>query len=157
MTPARLVPAFVLVLLFLVPSLGSAQHDVRVPPYSGTNYLNDFIAGDTLANGQRRDSSAVYVLQRGGNYLSNAVIVNRGYTLRMKANDTTGNVSKPIVYLYPGGTSQLPPGQFVNMRGDVIMKNIIVSGYFEPIPVRLTELQGALFDTQVAGLSLVID
>jgi Secretion system C-terminal sorting domain len=157
MGTTRIVTVFVLALLFLVPIQGNSQNIVRVPPFSGTNYLNDFIMGDTLANGQRRDSSAVYVLTRGANYLSNALMRNIGWTLRLQANDTTGNVSKPVVYLYPGGSSQLPPGQFVDMRGNLTMKNIILSGYFEPIPGNVTGLQGALFNTTAAGLNLTLD
>src|SRR5512143_2968028 len=88
-----------LVLLLLIPWEGNSQV-VRVPPYTGNNYLNQFIAGDTLANGQRRDSSAIYELQRGAYYLSNAVIRNPGWTLRIRANDTTAGVSKPVVFLY---------------------------------------------------------
>jgi hypothetical protein len=157
MGTTRLVTVFVLALLFLVSFQGNSQNIVRVPPFSGANYLNDFIIGDTLANGQRRDSNAVYVLQRGANYLSNAVMINRGWTMRLRANDTTGNVSKPLVYLYENPTTNLPPGYFVDMRGDVTMKNIILTGYFEPLPEKLAKLQGVLFRTNVAGLNLTLD
>src|SRR5512140_3869041 len=113
----RLATFFLLALLILIPLGADSQNVVRVPPFSGTNYLNDFVMGDTLANGQRRDSNAVYVLTRGANYLSNAIIRNTGWTLRLRANDTTGNVPKPSVFLYPNPSTQLPPGQFVDMRG----------------------------------------
>ena len=149
--------AFVLALLVLAPVGANAQHEVRVPPFAGTNYLNDFIVGDTLASGARRDSSAVYVLTRGANYLSNTLIRNIGWTLTIKANDTVGNVSKPIVFLYPNPTTQLPPGQFVDMRGDCIVKNLIISGIFEPIPADIAGMQGGLFNTTAAGKSLTLD
>lgn len=143
--------------LMLVPLAGYGQNIVRIPPFNGTNWLNDVIMGDTLPNGQRRDPNAVYVLQRGGLYLSNAVITNNGWTLRLQSHDTTGNVSKPVVFLYPNPNTNLPPGQFVNMRGDVTMKNIILTGYFEPIDTMVRGLQGALFNTATAGLNLTLD
>jgi hypothetical protein len=157
MRTMHLVTVVFLALLILIPFTASSQNVVRVPPFSGTNYINDFIMGDTLANGARRDTNAVYVLSRGANYLANALIRNIGWTLRMKANDTTGNVSKPIVYLYPNASTQLPPGNFVDMRGNATFKNIIISGYFEPIPADLTALQGALFNTTAVGLNLTLD
>lgn len=152
-----LAVAVVLALLVLAPVGANAQHEVRVPPFSGTNYLNDFIVGDTLVSGARRDSSAVYVLTRGANYLSNALIRNIGWTLTIKANDTVGNVSRPVVFLYPNPTTQLPPGQFVDMRGDCIVKNLIISGIFEPIPADISGMQGSLFNTTAAGKSLTLD
>jgi len=148
---------FVLALLVLAPLGANAQHQVRVPPYTGTNYINDFIMGDSLSTGQRRDSSAIYVLQRGQVYLANAVTRNIGWTLTIVANDSTAGVSKPIVYLYPGGTSLLPPGQFVDMRGNLVMRNLIISGYFEPIPANLSGLQGAIINTTAPGLNMTID
>ena len=149
--------AAVLAFLFLLPPEAGAQNKVRVPPFAGTNYLNDFINGDTLATGQRRDSTAIYVLSRGGSYLCNALIRNIGWTLKIIPNDTTGNVPKPVVYLYPNAQTQLPPGQFVDMRGNCYIKNIHISGYFEPIPANLTALQGALFNTTAPGMSLTLD
>lgn len=152
-----------LVVLSLLPVLSYGQHDVRVPPYIvNSKFLNDFIVGDTLSNGARRDSAAVYVLQRGGAYLSQAVITN-GYPLTFKTHDTTAGVSKPIIYLYPNATTLNPPGQFITMRANVSMKNIILSGYFEPgnyalkDTAYLNHLQGALFNTGVAGLTLTLD
>jgi hypothetical protein len=152
----RFVTIVALVLLVLIPLQGNSQV-IRVPPYTGSNYLNNFIAGDTLGNGQRRDSSAIYELQRGGYYLVNAVIRNIGWTLRIKANDTTAGVSKPVVFLYPASTGGNPPGQFVDMRGDLFIKNVIMSGYFEFTASELTKLQGALFNMTAAGKSLTLD
>lgn len=157
MRTVYLIIAVGLAVLVLAPIGANAQHEVRVPPFSGTNYLNDFILGDTLANGARRDSQAVYVLTRGANYLSRAVIRNTGWTITIKANDTTGDVSKPVVYLYENPTTLVPPGQFIDMRGNAVIKNIIIDGYFEPLPDKLAGLQGALFNTTAAGKSLYLD
>ena len=153
----HIATAAVLALLILIPLGASSQVKVRVPPYTGTNYMNDFINGDTTGTGARRDSTCIYVLSRGGLYLVNAVIRNIGWTLRIIANDTTGNISKPIVYLYPNPQTQLPPGQFIDMRGNCSVKNIIISGYFEGIPGNLNALQGALFNTTAVGLNLTLD
>ncbi|MBP1656402.1 MAG: hypothetical protein H6Q31_1003 [Bacteroidetes bacterium] len=152
-----------LVVLSLLPALVYGQHDVRVPPYIvNSTFLNNYIVGDTLANGARRDSAAVYVLQRGGTYLSQAVITN-GYPLNFKTHDTTAGISYPIIYLYPNATTLNPPGQFITMRANVSMKKIILSGYFEPGNYALKDtsylnhLQGALFNTNIAGLTLTLD
>jgi len=60
-----------LVVLSLLPALVYGLHDVRVPPYIvNSTFLNNYTVGYTLANGARRDSAAVYVLQRGVTYLS---------------------------------------------------------------------------------------
>ena len=158
MSTLRVLTVFILALLFLVPLQGIGQNIVRVPPFSGSNYINDFLMGDTLSNGQRRDTNAVYVLQRGQNYLCNAIIQNTGWKLRLAANDTTGDVSMPVVFLYPtGGAGSNPPGQFVNMFADVTVKHLVISGYFEPIPDRLVQLQGSLFQVSAAGINLTID
>lgn len=149
--------AVLLALLVLVPTLSNGQNIVRVPPFNGANYLNDVILGDTVGSGQRRDSNAVYVLQRGGAYLANAIIRNIGWTLRIQANDTTGPVARPAVFLYPNALTQALPGQFVDMRGNVVIKNIILSGYTEGAPEQLAILQGALFNMTAAGQSLTLD
>lgn len=154
----------VLVVLSLLPVMMYGQNLVRVPPFIvNSTFLNNFIVGDTLANGARRDSSATYVLQRGGVYLSQIAITN-GYPLRFQTHDTTAGISKPIIYLFPGAAPALnPPGTFITMRANVTMKNIILSGYFEPgnyvqaDTSYLNHLQGSLFNTAVAGLRLTLD
>lgn len=151
------VTVVLLAVLVLCPPGANSQHNVRVPPWTGTNWLNDIIMSDTVGNGARRDSLAVYVLTRGANYAANAIIRNTGWTLRITANDTTGSVARPRVYLYENATTLNPPGQFVDMRGDAIIKNIIMCGYFEPLPAGLTKLQGALFNMTAAGKSLTLD
>jgi hypothetical protein len=152
-----------LVVLSLLPVLTYGQHEVRVPPYIvNSAFLNNIIVGDTLANGARRDSAAVYVLQRGGVYLSQTAITN-GYPLNLKTHDTTAGISNPIIYLYPNASTGNPPGTFITMRANVTMKNIILSGYFEPGNYTLKDtsylnhLQGSFFNTAVAGKNLTLD
>jgi len=148
-----LVVLFVTV-LFLVPAGASSQNYVRVPD---TGFINSFIIGDTLANGTRRDTNATYVLTRGKAYVSDAVMTNTGWTFRLIANDTTGNVPKPIVYLYENATTLTIPGYFVRARGNVYVKNVAVVGYYEALPEKLAKIQGALFDFNASGFSITLD
>lgn len=153
----------VMLVLSLLPVSALSQNLYRIPPYSvNSTFLNQIIVGDTLANGARRDSNVTYVLQRGGVYLLQTAITN-GYPIRIQTHDTTGNVSKPIIYLYPSGSTGNPPGTMITMRANVALKNLIISGYFEPGNYSLKDtsylnhLQGSLFNTAVAGLTLTLD
>lgn len=140
-------------LLCIVGNTSDGQNIVRIPPYTQNSlYLNDQIVGDTLPNGQRRDPNAVYVLTRGGLYLSNNIIRNIGWTVRIRANDST-TTRRPVVQLYPNPTTGLPPGQFVDARGHVWIRNLIISGCYESAPVDTFwhGLQGALFNVSAAG------
>jgi hypothetical protein len=142
----------VLAVLFLVPAGANGQNSVRVPD---TGFLNTFIMGDTLANGTRRDINAVYVLTRGKIYLSDAVMVNTGWAFRLTANDTTGNVPKPVVYLYVSGTGTYP-GYFVRAKGDVMAKDVVICGINELLP-ELPKIQGNIFEANAAGLNITVD
>jgi hypothetical protein len=147
-----------LFLLVLIPLIVFGQGSIlRIPPYTvNGRFLNEQIVGDTLPNGQRADSNRIYVLNRGaGYYLSNTAIRNTGWRLRIRAQDSTG--SRPRIFLANNPTTGRPPGQFIDMRGNVEIKNLIVSGYFEPNPADLGGLQGALFNTTAPGLNLIID
>ncbi|MBI5473839.1 MAG: T9SS type A sorting domain-containing protein [Ignavibacteriae bacterium] len=157
MRKLQFVLASVLTLAFLLPVISNGQNLVRVAPFSGANYLNAVIMGDTLPNGARRDTNAAYVLQRGGLYLANGIIRNTGWIFRLQTHDTTAGVSKPVVFLYPTSAGGNPPGQLVDIRRDIILKNIILSGYFEPDPAEITKLQGSLFNTSVAGTNITFD
>ena len=152
-------------LLLLLPLLGWGQEAVlRLVPYNGTeaSFLNAQLAADTAANGGVIPANRVYVLQRGAPYLHKASFrVNAGQTIRMRANDSAG-VSRPVIFLYPtgtGGTPQNPPGNMIDLRGNLEFKNIVLSGYFEPIDTNLNNLQGALINvpTAGAGASLSLD
>lgn len=135
---------------------GGAHDFIVEPPTTTLTFLNNAIVGDTLPTGVRNDPLREYVLRRGKQYLVNAVIANRGYKLVVKAE--TGSGPRPIIYLYPTSTTQLPPGQFVNMGGDLTIKNIALTGYFEPgDTANLSGLQGGLINTSAVNLSLVID
>jgi hypothetical protein len=153
-----------LCLVLLVPLLASGQESIlRLRPYDGTaaSYLNAQIAADTLPGGVI-PANRVYVLQRGAPYLQNAVFrVNAGSTLRIRANDSAG-VGRPVIFLYPTGTGanpQRPPGNMLDLRGNMEFKNLVISGYFEPIDTNLNNLQGALINipTAGAGARILID
>lgn len=154
-----------LVVLLLIPFCLQAQESVlRLVPWNGdaSSYIDTQIGADTVAHSGVIPAGRVYELQRGAPYLSHAVInVNSGQTLRIRANDSVG-VRRPVIFLYPTGTGanpQRPPGNFAVLRGNFEMKNIVLSGYFEPIDTNLNNLQGALLNipTAGAGASIILD
>lgn len=148
--------AFMLFIPAVLFGQGGAHDFIIEPPTASGQYLNANISGDTTATGARVDPLREYVLRRGGMYLVNAFIRNTGYKLVLKAENGTG--PKPIIYLFPSTATQLPPGQFVSMGGDLKLKNLSISGYFEPGDTAyLGGLQGALINTNAIGLNLEID
>jgi hypothetical protein len=148
--------AVLLAVLVLLPisSQGQTLNYLRVPPYTVNNiYLNDFIMGDTLSNGTRRDVNVVYVLTRGGLYLSSGIInTQSNWALRITANDST-TTRKPVIFL----DGNPPPGNFANLRSNLWLRNVILGGYNELVPGNLTGLQGGLINTAAQGVDLVID
>jgi hypothetical protein len=148
-------------LLCLVPLLLFGQ-ELRLTPWvgQGSQYLNQQIAADTVANGKL--PNRVYVLTRGALYLSNGVFTNTGnWTLRLKANDST-TTKKPVVMLYPTGTGTTPwnpPGNLFQLGGSLSMKNIFVTGYYELVDTNRWNMQGALINipTTASGIGITID
>ncbi len=146
-----------LCLLVMVPMLLFGQEAIlRLRPYDGTpgSFINAQLAADTAANGGVIPANRVYVLQRGAPYLSNGSFrVYPGQTIRLRANDSVG-VARPFIFLYPTGTGtnpQNPPGNFIDLRGNLEMKSIVLGGYFEPIDSNLNNLQGQLISIPTAG------
>ena len=76
---------FIFSLFFLIPVLvyGQGPHDLIVNPNDG--YLNDVVAGDTTASGDRVDLDRVYVLKRDSSYFVNYRIDVDGFDVRMIA------------------------------------------------------------------------
>lgn len=103
-------------LVLICPLDARAQRTVEVMPGFGT--LNDAIDGDTLTTGERVDANTVYVLQRGGLYLTNGEIENR-FPLTVVAADGEG--PRPIVQpaVAAGGESARPftPRDDLTLRG----------------------------------------
>ena len=146
-----------LCVVILFPALTIGQESVlRIPDYiaSGGQFLNNQLAADTVANGGVIPANRVYVLTRGGLYLHNRVFqVRSGQTIRMRANDSVG-VRPPVIMLYQTGLSpnpHFPPGNMIDLRGNLEFKNLIITGYFEAIDTNLRNLQGALLNVPVAG------
>ena len=148
-------------LLFLLPVILFGQ-ELRLAPYSGqaSSYLNAQIAADTVANGKLPNRT--YVLTRGALYLSNAVFTNTGnWALRLKANDST-TTKKPVIMLYPSGTGTTPwnpPGNLFQLGGNLSMKNLEVTGYYELVDTNRWNMQGALINipATASSLSITID
>ena len=151
----------IVLLLMMIPILLTAQ-ELRLIPWTGTGsqYLNQQIAADTVANGKL--PNRVYVLQRGALYLSNAVFTNTGnWTLRLKANDSS-TTKKPVIMLYPtgaGATPWTPPGNLFQLGGSLELRNLQVSGYYELVDTNRWNMQGALINvpTSTSGVKITID
>jgi hypothetical protein len=150
----------VLLLFLFVPALLLGQ-ELRLQPYTvSSQYLNQQIAADTVANGKL--PNRVYVLQRGGLYLSNAVFTNTGgWALRLKANDST-TTRKPVIMLYPTGTGTTPwnpPGQLFQINGNLELRNLEITGIYELVDTNRWNMQGGLINipSTQSGLSITID
>ncbi|MGB2866834.1 MAG: T9SS type A sorting domain-containing protein [Bacteroidota bacterium] len=148
---------FMLLLVLLLPCVSSGQEAPLVLPdwtASGNQYLNAQIAADTAANGWV--ANRVYVLNRNGIYYVNALFrVDAGRTLKIRSDYDGSKHYKPTIYLYPtgtGGNPQNPPGNFIDLRGNLYLKNIMLSGYFEPVDSNLNNLQGGLINIPAAGV-----
>jgi hypothetical protein len=152
---------FLVCLVFLLPAVLFAQ-ELRLVPWTGqgSQYLNQQIAADTVANGKL--PNRVYVLTRGALYLSNAVFTNTGkWALRLKANDST-TTKKPVIMLYPTGTGTTPwnpPGNLFQLGGSLSLKNLEITGYYELVDTNRWNMQGALINvpTSTSGVTITID
>lgn len=134
---------------------------LRLAPFAVSGqYLNEQIASDTLANGKL--PNRVYVLNRGGIYLANASVTTpHNWTLRIRANDSV-TTAKPIVMLYPTGSGAnpaYPPGNLFSLQGNLEIRNLLITGYYEPVDTNLRNLQGQLIllPTTGTGVSVLID
>ncbi len=152
--------AVAVVLLVAKASFGQ-ENRLVLNPYDGSpgSMLMAQIKADTTAN-HGIPSNRVYVLKRGGLYLCTEVFnVPNGSTMNLRADYGAGK--KPIIYLYPTGTGanpQRPPGNmFVLLGSNLIMRNIAVAGYFEPLDTNLNNVQGGLVNTTQPGSSIIID
>jgi hypothetical protein len=146
--------------LFITAIAFGQEAVLRLTPYTvSSKYLNQQIADDTTANGFV--AGRVYELQRGGLYLVNRTFRNAGWTLRLRANDSA-TTRRPVVMMYPTGTGtnpQNPPGNFIDVQGSIELRNLIISGYYEPLDTNIRNLQGALFTmpSTASGNSIYVD
>ncbi|KUG26882.1 hypothetical protein ASZ90_003271 [hydrocarbon metagenome] len=99
---------------------------IEVP--SGVGTLNEVIAGDTTATGERIDpENTVYVLERYGFYLLTGTISNTGFPLKIWTAE--GGGTKPIIQpgVGEGGVSSPP----FRPRGDFHIKGAYVTAMDE--------------------------
>lgn len=147
--------SFAIFLILCLSSVMFGQKVKRLVPYNGTaetELITQIKADTTATNGLLADR--VYELEGGIGFpyiCQETFYVEAGQTLRFKSS----NNEKPVIYLYPTGTGsnpQRPPGYFIRLRGgSLYMKDIAVSGYFEPAPENLNNVQGGLFRNDNEG------
>ncbi|MGB2869619.1 MAG: FG-GAP-like repeat-containing protein [Bacteroidota bacterium] len=131
----------------------STESVLRLPPYStSSQYLNDQIAADA-----GRPANRVYELERGGIYLVNSQISNPGWTLRIHA-DNSEVTQKPVVMLYPPANG-ISPGPCIDVLGNVELKNLSITGYYEVADTNLRNTRGGLIAIQsgTSGWRIDID
>jgi Secretion system C-terminal sorting domain len=151
------VRSIIYILFLLLIPLASIFGQELVLPDFNTNglYLNAQVAADTNANGTRKDTNRVYVLKRGGIYLSNSHIDNNGYTLRIRGEYGSGE--KPVIWLVQNTTSGAYPGRFVYVDHNVKLKNLLVTGVAEGDTAAMSHMPGGLLQTISAGWDIEID
>lgn len=159
---AKKYGGIILFLAMLLQISAFAQSYLELAPYTGPGtFLMEQIRADTTAtSGLLPDR--VYLLQPGGLYLNTEIFnVPSGKTLRIKMKNVAGNTTKPIIFQYPQGTGanpHRPPGNLFQLGGgNLEMKNIIVSGYFEPVDSNFNNVQGGLINTNGEGSYIIID
>jgi hypothetical protein len=148
----------VLFLSFISPVLLMGQtnpHEMLIPPWSGSNYLNDVIVGDTTATGARVDPDRIYLLQRDGVYFVNTPIRNTDWELNLKAQDGAGR--RPVIFLVKNTTTGNNPAAFLQVAGNIWLRNLIISGILEADTSSFSLMQGQLIGTNQAGKDIVID
>ena len=149
---------FIFSLFFLIPVLvyGQGPHDLIVNPNDG--YLNDVVAGDTTASGDRVDLDRVYVLKRDSSYFVNYRIDVDGFDVRMRAEDGLGN--RPVIYMTVRTADGTFPGEIyrlINTGGNLWIKNLIMVGYIEAIENEIENIPSGLIRVNAAGYDIVID
>jgi hypothetical protein len=133
----------------------SNPHEMLIPPWNGSNYLNDVIVGDTTATGDRVDPDRVYLLHRNGVYFVNTPIRNTNWILRVKAQDGAGR--RPVIFLVKNTTTGNNPAAFLQVAGNIWLRNLIISGILEADTSSFSLMQGQLIGTNQAGKDIEID
>jgi Secretion system C-terminal sorting domain len=117
----------ILVTTFLIANSKIMQAQI-IRTASGTiiepsaGYINEIINGDTTSSGVRNDST--YIFRRGATYFLNSAIDNVGYTLTLKAQDSSG--AKPIFANWPNTSGTLD--REVNVEYNCYIKSIFLDG-----------------------------
>ncbi|MDA3892703.1 MAG: T9SS type A sorting domain-containing protein [Salinivirgaceae bacterium] len=96
-----------------------AQVEKAVPAGS---LLNEFIHGDTTANGERNDDNTVYVLERGTVYeISNYIRLN----VALQIKSAPGDGIPAIMVAKPNDEGDYP--QTIRTRGDILLEDVYLS------------------------------
>ena len=119
-----------LIMLLSPLTLTFGQHTMFLTKPTTQIFLDDIINGDTTATGARKDTQRVYELQRGGTWFWHSTIVNTGWKLDIEGADT-GSAEKPKIYATEATGTTAAPYDWVDVQGDITVKNCIMSGYFD--------------------------
>jgi hypothetical protein len=147
---------FVLLLLLIVPLVSSGQV-LRLPPYTTSGqFLEQQIIADT-GSAEWKAKTRIYELQRDGLYLTQTTFAVRGgRKLFLQANDSAA--ARPRIMLYPSATTGNPTLPWNLTGGDIELRNVIVTGYFEPVDTNIRNLQGNIIRVQTtAGGNITVD
>jgi hypothetical protein len=157
----RLLSITILVVLLFSSNICSQEVVLTLLPATAdtSTYINWQIIADTTATGGLL-SNRVYELQRDEYYAMNRTFtVLTGETMRLRAEEGSG--AKPIVYLLdsniPPNPTRPPGNMFVLNGAHLVMKNICVAGFYEPIPDEVNGVQGGLINTTAVGSSIILD
>jgi len=150
MVRKHLIAGFMVLLLASAVSSGA---ELLIPPSAtGTEFLNDQILTDQAT---AADPERVYVLERDGIYLWNALLTNTGWVLRIKAAEGDGN--KPLIYLVTNSTTGTFPSHFIEMGEDLWLQNVGLIGYIEELPDQIANDPPRLIRSRAAGFDLILD
>lgn len=144
-----------LAFLILLPAfIYSQNHELIIEP--GPNvYINEVVAGDTTATGERQDLDRIYVLRRGGIYFVNVAIRNNGFDVRMKAEEVAGE--RPVIYMIAPGGGTFPGEMFRITGGNLWIKDLIVVGFLESLAGEIDNIPSGLIRVDGAGFDIVIN
>lgn len=151
---------FIFSLLFLIPAMlyGQGPHDLIVNPSDGGGYLNNVVAGDTTATGERQDLERVYVLKRDSLYFVNFQIEIDGFDLRMRAEDGAGR--RPVIYITVNIVTGSSPNEIfrpIRTGGNLWVKDLILVGFIEEIAGEIANIPSGLIRVDAAGYDIEID
>jgi hypothetical protein len=137
-------------LVLCLPAFANAQSELVIPSSDGTTFLNEQILADA-----GRPADRVYVLQKNGTYYMHTALRNDGFVLRIRAEAGAGQ--KPVIYLVANPTTGTFPVAHFVCAEDVILKDLILVGFFEAVASEIGNIPPRLIDTAVPGVDLIID
>lgn len=143
----RVLELVFVILVLTLPSKVYAQRTVLVEP-SSFGALNIAIDSDTTATGARVDSNTVYILRRGATYLLNGSVENRGYPLKIVAED--GDGARPI--LQPGVDITGAASRAFRLRGDFHLQDVYVTHIND-----IGSLQSNMFRISADDVRIVVE